>query len=299
MTMRAPIEDIDDSVAKFSKDIKDFSIPTDNKPMLKFSSLMSATCLFQLTAEYIEYHVPAEFIAIDHVSMRVEAIVYEAFIPIHVMIYVQPTKFCSASEAIFANKCRRDVVCFHQVFWRATRFFEKATSTADVHPSSEMEFLDFETEDEEEEMEENSTKASTMAEAALQLVIAKLSSDRACDREEAASVLAIAASNSLSCRRLLNAMISRQPVLSAIQHLLHPRSTAEEAVCIEATKYPLVSLLVCLTKAGYMEVKVARTLHSMLAELDPCHCSSLVHEELSTALDSLCHIVAGQESALL
>lgn len=282
------------SLAKGSKDSTDLSIHV-NTSTLKFPAPVRARSLFQLAVHYIEYHVPAEFIVIDNVSMRITATVYEAFIPLRVMICVWPTKSGSASEATFSSICGRDIVCFHHLFLRARKFLARATTSSNAQAPSELEFLDFEAEDEEEEMEEDSAKASNIAEASLEAFIAKLSSDRAGDREEAASVLAIAASGSPGCRRLFNAVIACQPALSAIRRLLHPKSIAQEAACIEATRYPILSLMACLTKGSYMEVEVARALQSMFAELDLCHCSALVHTELTSALDGLCHIIAGQD----
>lgn len=281
-------------LAKASKDSTDFSINI-NTSLLKFPASVSARSLFQSAIDYVEFHVPAEFIVIDHVSMRIKATVYEAFIPLRVMICVWPTKSGSASEATFSSICGRDIVCFHHLFLRARKFLEKATTSSNDRVPSELEFLDFESEDEKEEMEEDSAKAGAIAEAALEAFIAKLSSDRTGDCEEAASVLAMAASDSPGCRRLFNAVMACQPVLSAIQRLLHPRSMAKDAACIEATRYPILSLLACLTKGNYMEVDVARALHSMLAELDLCHCSALVHAEFTSALNGLRHIMAGQD----
>jgi hypothetical protein len=265
-----------------------------NTPMLKFSSPVGATSLFQSTKNYVEYHVPAEFMLIDHVSMCVEATIYESFIPIHVVICVRPTKFGSSSEATFSNICGRDIVCFHHLVSRATKFLEEVTIASDAHAPSEFEFLDFESEDEKEELEGDFAKANSIAEASIEPFIAKLSSHRPGDREEAASVLAtIAANGSGGCRRLLNEMILRQPVLSAIQCVLHP--SAKEMVVTEATRYPILSLVVCATEGNYMEADMAQALHSMLAELDLSHCSALVHKEFMSALHGLRHIITGQD----
>lgn len=282
------------SLAATSNVSKDFSIHI-NTTKLKFPAPVSARSLFQSAVHYVEFHVPAEFIVINHESMHIEATVYEAFVPLHVMICVRPTTSDLASEAIFSSICRRDIVCFHRLFLRAKQFLEMATTSSDVYAPSELEFLDFELEDENEEVEDKSAKACTAAEAALEPFIAQLSSYRPGDREEAASMLAAAASGSLGRRRLIDAMIARQSVLSAVERLLRPKGSAQENVCPEATRYPILSLLVWLTKGNYMEVEVAQALHSVVAELDLCHCSALVHTELTSALGGLCHIIAGQD----
>jgi len=259
------------------------------KLTLTLSARVSAVSLFQSTVRFVEHHVPAEFICVDNSSMCIEATVYETFIPLHMVIRVCSAQAGPSSEVHFSNLCGHDVVCFHQLFSRATKFLEETTAVSRVRASSQLEFLDFESEDEneDEEEEEDSAKANAI-EATLEPLIANLSSHRAGERAEAASMLAHAATDSPGCRCLLNVVIARQPVLSALQRLLSPGNIAQETACNEATRYPVLALLVCLTEGDDMKVKVAQALHLMLAELDLCHCSAPVQSELNAALDGVC-----------
>mmetsp|Transcript_74690 Transcript_74690/g.147966 ORF Transcript_74690/g.147966 Transcript_74690/m.147966 type:complete len:359 (-) Transcript_74690:178-1254(-) len=286
------------SQKEWDEEMRISSAKPENMAALQLSVQVAAANLFQSTMRYVEYHVPAECIVIDDASMRIEAKVYADFIPLNVVIRVRPTQLGSSSEASseasFSNLCGRDVVSFHHLFSHAARFLEEATASSHVRTPSQLVFLDFESEGEDEDGED-STVASTIHEDVLEPFIANLSSHWRCEREEAVSVLASAASSSPGCRNLLNALIARQPVLSALQRLLHPENMANEMVCLEATRYPVLALVVSLAKGHHMDVQVARALHSMLAELDLGRCSVPVRAELTSALDSLWHTVAQQD----
>jgi hypothetical protein len=265
---------------------------------LTFSAPVSAESLFQSTVRFVEHQVPAEFICIDNLSMRIEAMVYETFIPLHVVICVRSSQSGSSSEVDFSNLCGRDAVCFHHFFSGATKSLEEATAALHVRAPSQLEFLDFESEDEndenEDEDEEESATGCTI-EATLEALLANLGSHRAREREEAVSMLANAVTDSPGCRRVLNVVVARRPVLLALQRLLCPDSTAQETGCSEATRYPVLALLVCLTEGNDMKVEVAQALHPMLAELDLCQCSAPVQAKLNTAFKGVCRIAAGQE----
>mmetsp|Transcript_60704 Transcript_60704/g.117014 ORF Transcript_60704/g.117014 Transcript_60704/m.117014 type:complete len:349 (+) Transcript_60704:112-1158(+) len=263
---------------------------------LAFSAPVSVESLFQSTVQFVEHYVPAEFIDIDDMSKRIEATVYETFIPLHVAIFVRSAQLGPSSEVNFLNICGRDVVCFHQLFSRATNFLQEATVASRVRAPLQLEFLDFESEEESEEQqaEEDESAKANAVEAAFQPFVAKLSSHRARDREEAVSMLATVATQSPGCRRLLNVVIARQEVLSALERLLCLEGVGQETACNEAARYPVLALLVCLTEGNFMKVEVAQALHSMLLELDLRHCSALVQAELNTALNGIGRIVAGQ-----
>lgn len=253
----------------------------------------SAVSLFQSIVRFVEHHVPAEFISVDNESTRIEATVYETFIPLHVAIRVRSADSSPSSEVEFSNLCGRDIVCFHQFFTRATKFLEEAAVTSRVRGTSQLQFLDFDSEDEEQEWVD-SAKADDV-EATLEPLIANLSSPRAGEREDAVSMLARIATDCPGCRRSLNVVLARQPVISALQRLLRPESTTKETACPEATRYLVLVLIVRLTEVNYMKVEVAQELHSMLAELDLCHCSAPVQAELSTALNGVLRIAARQD----
>jgi len=213
-----------------------------------------------------------------------------------VAICVRPSQLGSSSE--FSSICGCDVVRFHHLFSRAARFLEEAATSFHCFSRTHLEFLGFESEDEKVgENEENFVKDSTM-EATLESFVVNLSSHLAWERSETAAMLAAAASSSPNCRRQLSAVIMRTPMLSVLlgfQQLLRPESIAKETSCIKATRYPVLVLLVCLVEERFIEVELAQALHSMLAELDPCQCSTPVRAEFASAVDGLYCIVAGQD----
>mmetsp|Transcript_2809 Transcript_2809/g.5325 ORF Transcript_2809/g.5325 Transcript_2809/m.5325 type:complete len:379 (+) Transcript_2809:94-1230(+) len=270
-----------------------------NKPTLKFSAVMDAVCLFQLTIQYVGDHVPAEWICIDDASMGIEATIYEDFIPFRVAICVRPTQSGASSEVIFSSICGSDIVRFHHLFSRTARFIEKWTTSFHAFEQTQLEFLDFESEDDEkgEQEEENFAKAYTM-ETSLESLVVSLCSQHAGKREETASMLAAAASYSPDCQRQLSAVLMHSPVpsvLSGYQQFLCPKGIGKEMQCSQPTRYPALVLLACLAKKGLMKVELAEALHSMLAEVELCRCSRPVRAEFASALDGLYRVMADQD----
>jgi hypothetical protein len=261
-----------------------------NKSILKFSACLDAVSLFGLTVRYVEYHTHAEWIVIDDVSMGIEATIYEDFVALRVAICVRPTQPGSSSEVSFSSMCGRDVVGFHHLFSRASKFLRGAATSSHVCAQMQLEFLNFDEHEKEGETEEEK-------EAAIASFIVNLSSHRAGEREETTTTLAASATYWPDWRRRLSAVIMRKPmppVLSGLQQLLRPESIAEETACLKSTIYPVLVLVVRLAEDNFIDVEVAQALHSMLAELDLCHCSTPVRAELASALDGLSRIVAGQ-----
>eukprot|EP00419_Tripos_fusus_P082468 CAMPEP_0172934254 /NCGR_PEP_ID=MMETSP1075-20121228/220915_1 /TAXON_ID=2916 /ORGANISM="Ceratium fusus, Strain PA161109" /LENGTH=467 /DNA_ID=CAMNT_0013795605 /DNA_START=454 /DNA_END=1857 /DNA_ORIENTATION=- len=177
-------------MAESSGNSTDIFIP-GNKLTLKFFAAVDAVCLFQLTIQYVGDHVPAEWICIDDASMGIEATIYEDFIPFRVAICVRPTQSGTSSEVSFSSICGSDTVRFHHLFSRTARFIEKWTTSSPAFEQTLLEFLDFESEDDEEgeQEEENFAKAYTM-ETSLESLVVSLCSQHAGKREETASMLA-------------------------------------------------------------------------------------------------------------
>jgi len=138
----------------------------------------------------------------------------------------------------------------------------------------------------------------SIMEAALESFVVNLSSHLAWEREETAAILAASVSSSPDWRRQLSAVIMRKPILSVLsgfQQLLRPDSITKETACIKAARYPVLVLLVRLLEERFMEVELAQALHSTLAELDLCQCSTPVQAEFASAVDGLYRIVAGHD----
>eukprot|EP00419_Tripos_fusus_P032989 CAMPEP_0172782892 /NCGR_PEP_ID=MMETSP1074-20121228/204158_1 /TAXON_ID=2916 /ORGANISM="Ceratium fusus, Strain PA161109" /LENGTH=377 /DNA_ID=CAMNT_0013619875 /DNA_START=98 /DNA_END=1231 /DNA_ORIENTATION=+ len=285
-------------MAESSGNSTDIFIP-GNKLTLKFFAAVDAVCLFQLTIQYVGDHVPAEWICIDDASLGIEATIYEDFIPFRVAICVRPTQSGTSSEVSFSSICGCDTVRFHHLFSRAARFIEKWTTSFHAFEQTQLEFLDFESEDDEkgEQEEENFAKACTLR-ASLGSLIVSLCSQQAGKREETASMLAAAASYSPDCQRQLSAVLMHSPVpsvLSGYQQFLCPEGIGKEMPCSEPTRYPALVLLACLAKKGLMKVELAEALHSMLAEVELCRCSRPVRAEFASALDGLYRVMADQD----
>lgn len=231
----------------------------------------TAPGLFRSLRSFLELRTAAEFGTVDETALTLEATVFEDLEPVDLVLRVQPCRGCgllAEANAVFSHPSSADVVAFRALIRRA----EASLQAWAPPPTGALELCPF-----EDDLEDDPDGETINDDSWAASLVDGLSSKRVWERQQAACLVARAASGSLCGSMALAKVLAKRP--GALGQLL----------AAQATRYPVFVTLACIGACNHLETSIAKALLAQLAGLRLASASAEVSRELVRAQQGLGH----------